>query len=1616
MKAPKKNSHSRDGKVLSNSEEQTETGAAPFPVAAIGASAGGLEAIKTFLENLPDDTGISYVVVQHLAPNRESILPELLEKKTSMPVHQVKDRMPLEPNQVYVIPPNTYMNIVDGHLTLFPRENKEGIFLPIDFFFKNLAGIYQNKAIGILLSGTGSDGTAGFKEIKAEGGITFAQDDSAAFNGMPRSAVDSGFVDFILPVRQIASELSDILKLPYTSLKGTDLPTPNETDLRRILLILNNRKGVDFSLYKEATINRRIHRRMALSRKKSLADYTQLLRENNKEVDQLYQDLLINVTSFFRDPIVYRQLDQIILPALLRDRKPNDPLRIWVTASSTGEEACSIAITVFEYLQKNELAIPFQIFATDINPAAIEKARTGIYQSGNMENVSAARLKKFFTKIDGHYQVVKSIRDLCVFATHNLLTDPPFSKIDMVSCQNVMIYFDPNVQKKILKAFHYALKSNGFLLLGKSETVGASSEFFGQANKEQKIYTKKDLGRSANFDFSFPAFRANQRVETAAGFLHKEKVNESDIEKVSDKILLSQYVPPSVVVNSDLQILRFHGPASRYLQPAYGKASLHLLKMVREDLVFEVRSLINRAKKEGIPVKKDGIHLLSDNGAETVTLEMVPLRTSSPDPYFLVLFHETSQSKVAEQQPVVTGANRKVAEDELKARLKQELREAKEQVRTMGEKFEATREELQSANEEVLSSNEELQSINEELETSKEELQSTNEELTTINEELHHRNNDLKEAFEYREAIVETIREPLLVLNTELRVSTANSAFYKDFHQKQSQTEGFFLYEMNNGEWNISGLKEKLLEIISKNKSFEDFEVQHTFSTIGNRIILFSALRMRFNENKKDRILLVIEDITLQRRAEEKLLQALQLNNSILNSISDIFISVDNEWRLNFINSKGENFIGKKSTDLIGKNLWEVLTYLMDTDFHKKLMLAMKSKRVSQFEYHDEQSKEWYYFRLYPAENTFTIYGNNITNQKNDQRLLEESKKRYERFISETTEGIWRFDLKERISINLPAAQQLEAIYQNAFVAECNNAVARMYGYRDAKELAGTSIKDLMTKNDRNQGALLPLIESGYRISEMETTTTEGDLTRYFLHNMIGMIEDQMLISIWGTQRDITGQKLIENALVKTRNQLNFSLAAGSVGTYLWDFKTNKITWTKVQESLYGLQEYSFKGTLSDWLSFIHPDDVGATEKAIQESIKNQKELSVEFRIFWPDKSLHWILTRANISFDKKGKPVEMSGVNIDISERKFQEQIIRENEERFKALVQNSFDVITVFNLDGTITYQSESIERVLGYSAKERLGTNLFTNSVVHPEDREFEKKLFQKCIERPSNYIQGELRMKHADGSYRIMEVGCINLANNSSIHGIIKNYRDITERRAIEKQKEEFIGVASHELKTPVTSIKAYAQILYDTLLEKEDHVSADLLLRMDHQIDRLTTLIKDLLDVTKITEGQLILKHESYDLNELINEVAADLQMTTKKHKIIKKLEKVKPLIGDKERTSQIIVNLISNAIKYSPAADKVIIRTVVSEENVTVSVQDFGIGISREMQQKLFKRFFRVTDETTSTFPGLGLGLFIATEIVKKQHGRIWVESTPNEGSTFYFTLPFDFKELPTSI
>ncbi len=634
----KKNSSVKKTETSNVSTKKSKKTAAPFPVAGIGASAGGLEAIKLLLRHLPDNTGIAYVIVQHLAPHFESILPKLLEKETRMKVHKVEDKIPLKPNEIFVIPPDTYMDIVDGHLTLFPRESKRGIFLPIDYFFKKLAKLYCNKAIGILLSGTGSDGTQGFKDIKAEGGITFAQDETAAFTGMPRSAVDSGFVDFILPVDKIAAELNDIIRHPYTSLSEADLQTADEKELRRILVILLNKKGIDFSLYKQTTVNRRILRRMALNHKKNLQDYIQTLREEDKEVEQLYQDLLINVTNFFRDPLVFLALRKKVLPQVFKERKAGETVRIWVSGCASGEEAYSFAITIFEYTTKNAISVPFQVFATDLNPLAIAKARTGIYSPGSVENVSPELLKKYFLPTEGNFQVIKSIRDVCVFATHNMLSDPPFSRMDIVSCQNVMIYFEPNLQQKVLKTFHYALNPNGFLLLGKSETIGSNTDLFAHPDKELKVYTKKNGGGHFDLDFSYPNTRNYHQKNADTVILNKEKTSEVDIQKLSDNILLTQYVPASVVVNSELMIQRFHGATSRFLEPAQGKASLNVLKMLREDLVLELRSLIYKAKKEKVSAEKNGIEVHTNNHAETVNLEVIPLLAASAEPYFLILF------------------------------------------------------------------------------------------------------------------------------------------------------------------------------------------------------------------------------------------------------------------------------------------------------------------------------------------------------------------------------------------------------------------------------------------------------------------------------------------------------------------------------------------------------------------------------------------------------------------------------------------------------------------------------------------------------------------------------------------------------------------------------------------------------------------------------------------------------------------------------------------------------------------------------------------------------------------------------------------------------------------
>jgi len=841
-----------------------------FPVVGIGASAGGLEAVKQFLQAVPKKSAMAYVFVQHISPTHESLLPEILEKFSNIPVLQITDNIHLEQDHFYIIPSNKIVRAEDGVLKLEELDGKRHKIKVIDFFFSSLAVVHQSFAVGVVLSGTLDDGALGLQVIKSYGGITFAQDEgSAAFDSMPKSAINTGAVDFILPPAKIAEHLISInspFHADYSKKEIADtLPQHDEEIFRQLLTVLRVRRGVDFSYYKQGTLKRRIVRRMALNKIEKPEEYLAFLRENKAEQDDLYNDMLISVTNFFRDSGSFELLCNTIFPALLKHKTANEPLRIWVAGCATGEEAYSMAICLQEHLGDRSSAMTIQIFATDISETAIAKARSGIYRATDLTGLSDSRLQQFFTKLDGSYQVNKVIRDMCVFANHNLMKDPPFSKVDLVSCRNVMIYLEPVLQKRALNTFHYALNDNGFLMLGKSESVGNNSDLFSSYNNHEKIFSRKgERGR-----FMPVASVGNERSFKEADRGIQNDSGKQDVYKIAGETILSNYAPASVLVNESFDIIQFFGKTERWLTIAAGKASLNLLKMAREGLAFELRNLLHLAKKNRVAAKKDAVLFNFQHAEEYVNIEVAPL-LNLLEPYYLVLFVK-SQNANAATPIVTTGKTKKGLTDPRNVeieQLKKELMQARSDMRTVTEEQEAVNEELQSANEELLSGSEELQSLNEELETSKEELQSTNEEITIVNSELVDRNDQLNHARTYAEGIINTIRDPLIILDKDLKVIRATNGYYNKFKVTEKETEHQYVYNLGNQQWNDPLLRNMLESILPEKKKFTDFEVSHTFPNIGYKVMQLNAQQLD-KVNGEQVILLAIEDITDQRRVEE---------------------------------------------------------------------------------------------------------------------------------------------------------------------------------------------------------------------------------------------------------------------------------------------------------------------------------------------------------------------------------------------------------------------------------------------------------------------------------------------------------------------------------------------------------------------------------------------------------------------------------------------------------------------------------------------------------------------------------------------------------------------------
>ena len=1213
----------------------SDTSVVPFPVVGIGASAGGLDAVKAFLQALPTKSGMAYVFIQHLSPDHTSILPEILQKFAPFPVHQITDNIHLDPDNLYIIPNNKVVTATDGVLKLAPLDKKHTKSKTIDLFFSSLGVVHQSFAVGIVLSGALNDGTLGLQVIKSYGGLTFAQDEGTAeFDSMPKSAINSGAVDFILPPEGIAEKLITInhpFHADYSS-KEVDntLPQQDAETFKQILTVLRVRRGVDFAYYKQSTLKRRIIRRMALSKIEKPNDYLSFLRENKNEQDALYNDMLISVTHFFRDTQSFDVLCNTLFPALIDKKTINDPLRIWIAGCATGEEAYSMAICLQEQLGDKASVMKIQIFATDISETAIAKARTGIYRQSELDGISASRLQQFFVKLDGNYQVSKSIRDMCVFAHHNLLKDPPFSKIDLVSCRNVMIYLEPVLQKRALTTFHYSLVEDGYLMLGKSESIGNNTDIFTAFNSNEKIYVRKGpLGR-------FMSVATNGREQTFREIDRgaQRQNDNKDVFKVADEAMLNNFMPPSVLVNESFDIVQFRGVTETWLVPPTGKPSFNILKMAREGLSFELRNILHLAKKTSLPARKFAIFFKLNGLQHYVNIYAFPLKDTL-EPYYLIVFQNASSTGIQQAAIELNTNPENVNYNESEIRIEQlekELMQVRADMRAITEEQETANEELQSANEELLSGSEELQSLNEELETSKEELQSTNEEILIVNKELLSRNDQLNSSRLYTEGIVNTIRDPLLILDKDLRIKRATGGFYNKFKTTEKETEGLYIYELGNQQWDIPKLRNLLESILPANKITEDFEMTHVFPVIGKKDMCLNARQIE-NINGEQLILLSIEDITDKRKVKAGLAEA--------------------------------------------------------------------------------------------------------------ERLLIESKER-----------------------------------------------------------------------------------------------------------------------------------------------LKFAVDSAGVGTWDYDPQSKELIWDKRCLEIYGVSPDEEVDT-EVFSNVIHPDDRKMVQDKISESLRDVKsgQFDAEYRTIPIHGKIRWLKGKGRAYFNEKGEAIRFIGTLLDIT----------------------------------------------------------------------------FQKLIDEST---------------------------------------------RELLSKKDEFISIASHELKTPVTSLKAALQIMERASLKGDSIKTVDIFIQKAiKQVDKLTELIKDLLDVTKIQSGKLVLRKTDFVLDELLKECVEEIQNDSAKHKIIIEGYRNIEVHADRNRLEQVIINLISNAIKYSPDADKVVVSIEKADEGIKVSVKDFGIGIPKDKLPMIFDRFYRV-DENSQRYAGLGLGLYISAEIIRQHNGHIDIESTVGKGSSFWFVIP----------
>lgn len=1545
----------------------------PTLIVGVGASAGGLEAFSLLLKNLPIDTGMGLVLVQHLDPQHDSVLTHLLAQTTRMPVIEVTNKLRVEANHVYVIPPNTNMSIVKGVLQLQKRESGRGPHHSINHFLESLAHDQSEHAIGVILSGTAIDGTVGLEAIKAEGGITFAQDKTAKYDSMPQSAIVAGCVDFVLSPEKIASELARIAKHPYAGRADRNLQCPEddttvtstlaakrvlpangtkrsaldlvkstaiENGFSTILQLLRNHSGVDFSCYKSNTIHRRVTRRVVLNKLETLTAYAKFLKGNARELDLLFSDVLISVTSFFRNPDAFTTLKSKVFPKLCQPDR-TDPLRVWVLGCSSGQEAYSIAMSYLEYTSKTAQPLRMQIFATDLNESLLNRARHGLFPKSLSLEISPERLNRFFVEEDGGYRINKTLREMCVFARQNLISDPPFSRMDLISCRNMMIYLEQNMQRKAFPTFHYALKPGGFLFLGASESVGQFTDLFESIDKKNRIFSRK-RGPTPAINKHFPAqspkrtLHASPKAALPAGF-----PAELNAQREADRVAVNQFAPPAVLINADLQVLQFRGATRAYLQLPKGKANFNVLKMARQGLMLPLRAAIKAAKDKDKVVKRKNIRVGGEENAQLVTLVVIPLKNLK-ERCFLIVFETPDRHAIppykskgrAEKKagPAKRSSADRNRESRRLAELERELAESRDYTQAIEEQYEAANDELQASGEEVQSANEELQSINEELETSKEELESNNEELRTVNDEMANRNFELN-------ALNNDLN------NLHLSVNMAIVLLAKDLSIRRFTAQAATTFNLQAGDigrpigiikhnLDLPNLDQLLLEVVETATPREREVKRRDGASFLLRILPY------LTEDKRiDGAVLVVVDIDALKRAEGALRESEVRYHRLFEAAKDGIIILDFEsCKITDANPFVLEFLGYRKEELIGMELYQV-GLLKDAAASIAAFRTLKEKGFIRYENLPLETKAGERREVEFVSNVYQEGERNVI-QCNIRDVTERVKAAADLRNSEE-----RF--RALFDLGPVAVYSCDA---RGVIQEFNRRAAELWGRKPA--VGSTSemfcgSKRLLTPD----GSVLahsdcPMAEvlSG-KLSEVrdaEVTIERPDGSHITAVVNIHQLRDEhgKITGAINCFYDITDQRRAMDA-VKFLSEAGMSLFASLEHAGILSTLTNLTV-----------------PRMADWAFIDLLKDKEIVRLAVAHADPSQGELAAQIGRFPPNRS----------SMEHPLSQVLATGQSQLVS--KFTEDMFHrnaQNPEHAAALRQvnpNSYIIVPLL-----------SRAKVFGVLTLVRCGSR-----------RRFDAQ---------------DLAL-----SEELARRGGAAIDNSRLLQDMKESSTKLAEA---DRNKDEFLAMLAHELRNPLAPIKSATEILRmrkvdDPTIEKAHTI-------LERQVNHMTRLVDDLLDTSRIQHRKVTLNRITLDLNGSVLAVLDSLSDLVKlnRHTVITELENSPPLYVDADtaRVAQIVSNLLINAIKYTPKGGQIKLTTTRENGMAVIKVRDNGIGIESHMLKAIFDVFTQVEVSLERSQGGLGLGLKLVKELVEIQGGTVEARSEgKGKGSEFTVRFP----------